>query len=231
MKTKPSTNRNASVKNYIQNLFAKEDPILSDIREKAKKEGLPNIHVSPDVGKLLYTLTKIHAPRRVLEIGTLAAISTIWIARALIPSAKLISLELDEMHARIARENIIHAGLENIVEIRTGNAEKLLDNLIQSNEGPFDLFFIDADKDSYPLYLEKILSLSRPGSIILSDNLIPREEVIGNPDPHDAEALAIYEFNQKIATHPQLESILVPTIKGGQGRIDGIGLSIVKSIA
>ena len=221
-------NRPAHIKDYISELFAEEDPILVNARQEAKKAGLPSIHISPSVGKLLYCLTKIHQPQRVLEIGTLAGYSAIWIARALSPTARFISLEFDELHSLIARRNISSAGLDKVIEVRTGDALKLMDKLIHANEGPFDLIFIDANKDDYPLYLEKILLLSRPGTVILSDNLIPREDKIGSPDLNDPEASAIYLFNQKIATHPLLESILIPTIMGQNGRIDALGLSIVK---
>lgn len=220
--------RAINIKDYIVELFAKEDTALMTVRENAKRDGLPNIHVPPNVGKLLHCLTKIQNPQKVLEIGTLAGYSTIWIGRALSPTAKIISLEVDPMHAGIAKANLTSAGLIDQVEIRIGSANELMDILIQNNEGPFDMIFIDADKDNYPIYLEKALLLTRSGSLILSDNLIPKEDKIGKPNPGDVEAEGIYDFNQRIASDPRLESILISTIVGGKGRLDALGLSIVK---
>lgn len=214
------------IKDYLSSLYAAEDDVLLTIKKNAKLAGLPEIEVPNTVGKLLYCLTKIQRPRRALEVGTLAGYSTVWIGRALPEGGKLISLELYSLHVDVARKNLALAGLENKVEIREGLAEQLMDEMISQGEQPFDLIFIDADKENYPLYLEKALKLSHSGTLILSDNLIPKGDEIGSP--HNLESEGIYQFNQKIASHPQLESILATTIVGSKGRIDALGISIVR---
>lgn len=224
------TTRAIDIKNYLSDLFVHEDALLSSIKERARQQGLPNIEVPSTVGKLLYCLAKIQKPQKILEIGTLAGYSTIWLGRALPDNGILISLELDPHHVAIARNNISLVHLEHKIEIREGNAKELLDLMIDNNEGPFDLIFIDADKENYPCYLEKALKLSRLGTLILSDNLIPKGDTIGKPHPNHPEAKDIYEFNEKIASHPLLESILATTIVGDLGRIDALGISIVNQI-
>ena len=222
------TTRASHIKNYINGLFAVEDDVLKAVKKQANQAGLPQIEVPSNVGKLLYCLAKIQRPQRVLEIGTLAGYSTVWLARALEEGAKLISLELQPEHLAIARQSIQMAGLNSRVELREGDARVLIDQMIQQKEKPFDLIFIDADKKSYPVYLDKVLQLSHPGTLILSDNLIPKGEEIGTPVPENWDARGIYTFNQAIATHPRLESILATTIVGDSGRIDALGISIVK---
>lgn len=220
------TTRAIDIKDYLCSLFAADDDVLLTIKKNAKLAGLPEIEVPSNVGKLLYCLAKIQRPRRVLEVGTLAGYSTVWLGRALPEGGKIISLELYSIHVDVARKNLALAGLENKVEIREGLAELLMDEMIAQGEEPFDLVFIDADKENYPLYLEKALKLSRSGTLILSDNLIPKGDEIGSP--HSLESAGIYQFNQKMASHPQLESVLTTTIVGSQGRIDALGISIVR---
>ena len=129
---------------------------------------------------------------------------------------------------QVAKKNIAFAGKEDKIEIRQGLASDLLSQMIDNNEGPFDVIFIDADKNSYPAYLEPCLQLSRSGTLILSDNLIPKRGPIGQPDPRDNEAVEIYTYNQMLKDHPQLETILLPTLVGDNGRIDALGVSRVK---
>lgn len=223
-----SLERNQIIKQYICDFFAKEDPSLLNIHQNSQKEGLPDIHIPANVGKLIYLLTQLKSPKKILEIGTLAGYSTLWMARALPKTGKIISLELDPHHADIARKNLKDAGVGHKVEIREGSASLLLENMIQKKEGPFDLIFIDADKEGYPQYLEYALALSESGTLILTDNLIPKGEAINDPAPTNVEATAIYAFNQKMAEHPRLESIIATTIVGNSGRIDGLGIAIVK---
>ena len=223
------TARAVNIKNYLTELFVQEDDVLHKIRARSKEAGLPAIEVPATVGKLLFCLAKIQKPQRILEIGTLAGYSTIWLARALPPSGKLISLELEKLHAVIARENMRYAGLSDKVEVREGGAAELLDQMIAQKETLFDLIFIDADKENYPVYLEKALQLSHEGTLILSDNLIPRGDDFGNTRSEYIDQKRIYQFNEAIASHPHLESILATTIVGDSGRIDALGISIVKS--
>lgn len=220
--------RNIHIKNYINSLFAEEDPILTAVRERSKAAGFPNIHVPSTVGKLLYCLAKIQRPQRILELGTLGGYSTIWLARALSPEGRMISIDRIPLHVSVSRENVRHAGLQDQVEVREGDASDMLIEMAANQEKPFDLIFIDANKDDYPLYLNLILPLTRSGTLILSDNLIPKEQEIGNPAPNDVEAQGIYQFNERIAKDPLFESILATTIVGEKGRVDALGISIVK---
>ena len=224
------TKRAIDIKRYLTTLFVKEDAVLSAIKKGSKEAGSPDIDVPSTVGKLLYSLAKIQRPKRILEIGTLAGYSTVWLARALPEEGSLLSLELEPRRVEIARGNIRLAGLEKKVEVRQGLAKELLDQMIEQKEEPFDLIFIDADKANYPLYLTKALQLSRIGTLLLIDNLIPKGDNIGGSPPDSGEAESIYRFNQQLAAHPQLESILVTTIVGEQGRIDALGLSIVSNL-
>jgi len=220
--------RNEEIKKYIQDFFASEDDVQKFARENSQAHGLPDIHVPSHVGKFLYLLTKLRAPRKVLEIGTLGGYSTIWIAKGMTPLGHLISLEIEPSHARLAKEHIAKAGYEGRVEIRVGKAAELLSAMIDNREGPFDLIFIDADKENYPSYLEPSLALSTSGTLILSDNLIPKGEEINHPKPSNLTAQAVYRFNQQLSQHPRLESVLTTTIVRDNGRIDALGISLVK---
>ena len=152
---------------YIERLFAPPDPALENALRRSREAGLPEINVSPNEGRLLQLLAGIAGARRILEVGTLGGYSTIHLARALPDEGVLISLELNEAHAEVARENIAQAGLGEKVEVRVGDARTLLAEMVEEETGPFDLTFIDADKEGYPEYLEWSLRISRPGSLIL----------------------------------------------------------------
>lgn len=214
--------RGQQIQDYIHLLFAKEDKHLEFARENSKKEGLKEIQVPAGVGKMLYLLAKLQRPKKVLEIGTLGGYSTLWLAKALPQGGKIITLENQEKNRNVAWENICAAGFQDRVEIRLGNAPDLLAGVDEI----FDLIFIDADKENYLVYLEYAVKLSRPGTLILLDNLIPKRGPIGNPDRRDNEALAIYAFNQMMANHPQLEATLFTTIV--KDRLDALGVAIVK---
>ncbi len=223
-----SLERNIKIKNYICEQFVQEDATLASVRKRAKQKGMPDIQVPSNVGKLLYCLAKMRAPNRILELGTLGGYSTIWLARALAAHGKIITLDIDARNLEVAKENFALAGVQDKIEVRLGKAAHLLQEMIEKGEAPFDLIFIDADKENYPTYLEYVLKLSSPGTIILSDNLLPKgEEIGGTPPEEQKEARGIYKFNGLLATHPRLESILIPTIVGANGRVDALGLSIV----
>lgn len=215
-------NRVSQVRRYLNQLSS--DEAMEAIADQNKRAKLPPISVAPYLGKLLYTLASLVQPRRILEVGTLGGYSTLWLARALRPEGKLISLEKFAEHALIARDNICQAGFEKEVEVRIGDAMELLEAM--PLDAPFDVIFLDADKKRYPEYLEKILKLARPGALLLSDNLIPREEVVGVPRTGDPESEAIYRYNQLIAT--RLETAFCPTVVGEQGRLDALGVSLIK---
>lgn len=220
--------RNHHIKEYISATFAAEDEDLLRARLNSKQKGLPDIHIPALVGKILATLIKLHRPKRVLEIGTLGGYSTLWMAKALPAEAYLLSLELFPEHIAIAQENLQTSFILPLVEFQQGHAKELLKAMITHNTPPFDFVFLDADKKNYPTYLELILQLLAPGGILASDNLIPREGHINQAAPDDKDAQGIYTFNRLIATHPRLESILLPTIVGHHGRLDALGLSLYR---
>jgi caffeoyl-CoA O-methyltransferase len=206
---------------YIEELFAPPDPALEGALRRSRAVGLPEIQISPTEGKLLRLLAEIAGVRRILEIGTLGGYSTIHLAGALPEEGLLVSLEVDERNAGVARENIAEAGLESVVEVRVGDARELLAWMFEDGEGPFDLTFIDADKGGYPEYLEWALRLSRPGSLILGDNAIMGGSVI---EPEEGSAQAIRQFNERLAQDPRLSAIVLPLMRR---RVDGLAIARV----
>ena len=208
---------------YIGELFAPPDAALQTALEDSQRAGLPEIHVSPSQGRLLQLLAEIASARRILEIGTLGGYSTIHFARALPDDGALISLELDERHADVARTNIERAELSDKVELRVGDARELLAALAESGVEPFDLIFIDADKEGYPEYLEWSIKLSRPGTLILGDNAIRGGGVL---DPKDDSARATRQFNRMLAEDERLSSIILPILRE---RIDGLAIARVRA--
>ncbi len=209
------------IDSYIEGLFASPDEALERTLRRSEEAGLSKIQVSPNQGKLLRLLAEISGARRVLEIGTLGGYSAIHFARGLPESGTLISLELDGRHAEVARENVEYAGLSHKVEVLVGDAGGLLAAMVESGTAPFDLIFIDADKEGYPEYLEWSLKLSRPGSLILADNTIRGGSVL---DPQDGSARATREFNERVARDSRLSGIVLPLIRE---RIDGITIARV----
>lgn len=201
---------------YITSLFAPEDDALALGREETKRAGIPQINVSPSEGKLLHTLALVIGARRILEIGTLGGYSATWLACALPDGGQLISLELDPHHAEVARQNVARTGLTEKVEIRVGPA---LDSLSKmTDEAPFDLVFIDADKDGYVSYLHRALPLLRDGGLLLGDNTLPNAVL----DP-DADS-GTKRYNAAVAAHPDLVSIVIPVLRS-QG-VDGLTASV-----
>ncbi len=206
---------------YVTGLYAPPDEALTAALRESERAGLPQINVSASEGKLLQMLVEISGARRVLEIGTLGGYSAIHFARALQDDGTLLSLELDERHAEVARQNVDRAGLSDKVEIRVGDARDALAGLVENGEGPFDLIFIDADKEGYPEYLDWSLRLSRPGTLILGDNAIREGSVI---DPDDLLSRAVRDFNEKLAKDPRLSALILPLIRD---HIDGLAIARV----
>jgi predicted O-methyltransferase YrrM len=209
---------------YIEGLFGGDDPALAQNIADAHAAGLPAIQVSANQGRLLYLLAKMSGAQRVLEIGTLGGYSTTWLARALPPGGVVVSLELEATHAEVAARSLQRAGVGSRVSILVGPADLTLRRLIEAREPAFDLVFIDADKPGYSIYLDLALRLSRPGTVIVADNLIRDGAVMQDPPP-DENARGARAFNAALAAHPRLESIILPTYKQ---KIDGISISIVK---
>jgi predicted O-methyltransferase YrrM len=212
------------IDSYIESLFVPADPVLTANFENASAAGLPPINVTANQGKFLYLLARIAGARRILEVGTLGGYSTTWLARAVPSDGKLITLEFDPVHARTARQNLAAAGLDEIVEVRTGDAAGSMLAMIDSGEPPFDFIFIDADKTGYPRYLDLAVSLSRPGTVIVADNII-RNGAVMEENPGDANDRGARAYNAAVAADPRLESIALPMFKN---KIDGMAISRVK---
>ncbi len=212
------------VDRYVEELFVAPDPALTEGRADAAAAGLPEIAVSPNEGKLLHLLARLVRPERILEIGTLGGYSTVWLARALCPGGRLVTLELDAHHAEVARRNLARAGVSGAVEVREGQAAASLRAMIAAGEPPFDVVFVDADKESYPEYLDLAVQLARPGTLLLADNVLRNGRVL---DPHhaDAHVQGIRTFNARLAAHPRLDSIILPILRN---QLDGLSISIVR---
>lgn len=209
---------------YLDALLAPADEALAAALESNREAGLPSIDVPATLGKFLELLIQIAGVTRVLEIGTLGAYSTLWMARALPASGTLVTLELSPRNAEIARANLDRAGVLHRVDIRIGNAIDTLGALIRSGEPPFDLIFLDADKKSLPAYLDASFKLARPGTLILADNVVRDGKVL---DRHstDPDIQGVRHFLEAVAAHPRLSATAFQTV-GARG-YDGFALARV----
>lgn len=208
-----------SLDEYAETIFGREDPVLAGMRAEAEGQGLPAIQVPADLGRLLGVLVRQAAATRVLEIGTLFGYSGTLIARALPEEGRLVTLEANPKHADLARKNFERAGVSRKVELREGPALQTLESLQGSH---FDLVFIDADKENYPAYLDWAVRLTRPGGLIIADNVWRNGAVT---DPHDTAADAMAAFNRALGANPHLISTFIAT-RGGR---DAASLSVVIS--
>ncbi len=218
------TERWKQVDDYLMERVVKDDAALTKAVERAGEEGLPPIQVSGPQGKLLELLVVMMGAHRVLEVGTLAGYSTIRLARGVGAGGAVVTLELDPHHASVARENLERAGLSNRVELREGRAIDSLDDLIVENVEPFDFFFIDADKSSNPTYLERAVTLSRPGSVIVVDNVV-RDGRILDEGSDSADVVGTRALFDLIHEHPRLEATAIQMV-GSKG-YDGFALAMV----
>jgi caffeoyl-CoA O-methyltransferase len=209
------------IQQEITALFAPEDDGLRNSLALAKAAGLPDIQISPIQGRLLQFLAVACNARKILEIGSLAGYSGIWLARVLPQGGRLITLEINPLHVELTRRAFVGAGVEGCTEVREGKALELLPQLI--NEAPFDLIFIDANKSNGSRYLEWALRLSRPGSIIVADNSIPGGTKLRFPEPGSDEAIAA--FNQQLVDNPSLVSIALPL---DEQYTDGFAMAVVR---
>ncbi|HTT60126.1 MAG TPA: O-methyltransferase [Acidimicrobiales bacterium] len=215
----------AALDDYIGAEFALEDPALSRAQADSDEAGLPHIAVSATQAKMLELLATISGARRILEVGTLGGYSAISLARALPRDGRLVTLELEDKHARVARANLERAGLAHLVEVRVGPAADSLRSLAAAHEEPFDFIFIDANKNQYPEYLELSLELSRPGTVIVADNVVRNGEV-ANAASADANVRAVREFLDLAARDPRLSGTVIQTV-GAKG-YDGFALLLVR---
>jgi len=209
-----------AVDTYFTELLVPPDPALEAALAASAAAGLPPMQVSPSQGKLLMLLARLHGARRILEIGTLGGYSTIWLARALPEGGRVVTLEADPRYAEVARANVARAGLSDVVEVRVGPALATLAGL----DGPFDFVFIDADKANNPPYLEWSLKLSRPGSVIVADNVVRRGEVV-DPASANPSVQGIRRFTELLAADPRVTATAIQTV--GEKGYDGFALALV----
>jgi predicted O-methyltransferase YrrM len=213
-----------AVDSYISDLFIAPDFALEAALDSSRAAGLPTINVSPAQGKLLHMLARMQGARSILEMGTLGGYSAIWLARALPTEGRLISLEIDQKRAEIARANVARAELSNVVEIRLGRAVDTLQQLVAEGHEPFDLIFIDADKPGYAEYLKWSLKLARPGTLIIADNVVRKGEV-ADPASTDENVQGIRKFNEMLAAEKRVTTTVIQTV-GSKG-YDGLALILV----
>ena len=213
-----------AVDRYITDLLVPPDPVLDAALQACAAAGLPPHNVSPNQGKLLQLLARVQGARTILEIGTLGAYSTIWLARALPPDGSLVTLEADPKHAEVARANIARANLTEVVDLRLGRALDTLPQLAAEGSGPFDLIFIDADKPSNPDYFAWALKLSRHGSLIVADNVV-RNGAVVDAASNDPSVQGVRRFNELLAESPQVSATAIQTV-GSKG-YDGFAIAIV----
>ena len=212
---------------YIgEQLLADADPIFEQVLRANATGGLPSIDVSPAQGKFLNLMVRISGARQILEIGTLGGYSTIWMAKALPPGGSLISLEFAPKHAAVAKDNLARAGLLDRTEVRVGPALDSLPKLAAEKKAPFDLIFIDADKPNNPRYLEWAIKLSRPGTVIILDNVVRDGRVVDatSTDPTVVGTRAAFDL---LKGHPRVDSTALQTV-GAKGW-DGFVLGVVKA--
>ena len=213
-----------TVDRYLSETLVRADPVLEETLRASADAGLPPINVADNQGKFLMLLARMRGARRILELGTLGGYSTIWLARGLAPGGRLITIEANPLHADVARANLARAGLAAIVDVRLGSALHVLETLARDGEEPFDLIFLDADKANLPAYLEGSLRLSRPGTVIVADNVV-RGGRVADPAHDSADVLGVRRYLEMAASHPRLESTAIQTV-GSKGW-DGFALTLV----
>jgi len=215
-----------AVDRYITDVLVRDDASLEAALRRSEEAGLPPIHVAPNQGKFLQLLAQSLNARRILEIGTLGGYSTIWLAGALPADGRLITMEFEPKHAGVARANLEHAGLAGITEVRVGSAIDLLPTLHAEGGDPFDLIFIDANKNGYPEYFAWALKLSRKGSVIIADNVVRKGGVI-DANSSDANIQGVRRMNEIVASEARVSATAIQTV-GSKG-YDGFMMAVVTS--
>jgi len=209
---------------YISELFNQPDEALDAVGKSIIEENIPQISISPNQGKFLHIMAKLCGAKKILELGTLGGYSTIWFGRALPAGGKLITLEYSPHHASVAKKNIERAGLGDVVEIRVGKALETLPVLQEEGQGPFDMIFIDADKQPYAEYFEWALKLSRPGTLIIADNVI-RDGKVLDPNSTDEMVQGVQRFNALLAKTTNVTATIIQTV--GVKDHDGMAIALV----
>ncbi|WP_371502011.1 O-methyltransferase [Kitasatospora sp. NBC_00374] len=207
-----------AVDDYFSEVLIGPDEVLANALAAADEAGLPQINVAPNQGKLLQLLAVTQGARRILEIGTLGGYSTIWLGRALPADGSLVTLEIDPAHAKVAEANLERAGLAGQARVRVGRAVDTLARLAEEGAEPFDFVFVDADKPSNPVYFEWALRLTRPGALIVVDNVV-RGGKVADADSTDAAVLGVRRMHELIAAEPRVTATSVQTVgvKGYDG--------------
>lgn len=212
------------VDDFFAEALLSPDPALTAAASANRKADLPAIDVTPLQGKFLELMIRATGASRVLEIGTLGGYSTIWMARAVGRSGKVITLEIDPQHAKVAQRNLENAEVADRVELRLGPASDALADLVAEKSAPFDFIFIDADKAGYPDYIQWSLKLSRPGTLIIADNVV-RDGKVVDPEDADPNIRGVRRFTELAAAEPRLSTTVLQTVSG-KG-YDGFAISIV----
>jgi predicted O-methyltransferase YrrM len=220
-----SDTRWTAVDQYVADLFEPPDAALEAALADSRAAGLPPINVTPNQGRMLHLIVRAMGARRILEIGTLGGYSTIFLARALPPGGRVVTLEAEPRHAEVARANFARAGLSDVIDLRLGPALETLPRLVESGAGPFDVMFIDAHKPEYPDYLTWALKLSRPGTLIIADNIV-RGGAVADAASTDANVQGVRRFNAQLAAEPRVRATIVQTV-GSKG-YDGFAMAVVK---
>lgn len=215
----------ATVDEFVGSTIVPHDAVLREALAAAEAAGLPAIQVSPPQGKLLNLLARSIGARSVLEFGTLAGYSTIWLGRALPADGRLVTLEFDPRHAEVARANLERAGLAGLVDLRVGPALEALPALAEEGVGPFDLVFIDADKVNTPNYFAWALERTRPGGLIVADNVV-RGGTLADASAEDPATQAQRHLHEMVAAEPRVSATTIQTV-GGKG-FDGFLLALVE---
>ena len=214
-----------AVDDYYAALLGPSDPVMEHVLSASEAAGLPAIQVSALQGRMMMLLAQAAGARRILEIGTLGGYSTIWLARALPQDGVLITLESEPHHAEVASANIAHAGFSGVAQVRLGPAADSLEAMVKEGVRPFDFIFIDADKPSYPIYLEWAIKLAWPGCLIIADNMVRNGAVI-DADSSDASVQGARKFNEALAKDERLTATAIQTV--GTKGYDGFVLARVK---
>ena len=212
------------VDNYICALLAPNDPALQAALKASEAAGLPAIQVSATQGKFLYLLARLMRASNILELGTLGGYSTIWLARALPPKGRLLTVDANPKHTEVARSNVAFAGLSDCVEFHVGPGLAVLPQLAREGRGPFDFIFIDANKSDMPEYFDWALRFSRPGGLIIADNVI-RDGKVLDASATDADIQGVRGFNERLAAEKTVSATELQTV-GSKG-YDGFAMAVV----
>jgi len=213
------------VDRYIEELLIPKDEALLRAEHSLLTENMPLISVSYNQGKFLQMMALSCRAKRILEVGTLAGFSAIWLARALPEDGKLVTIEFDSHHAETAKKNISGAGLDNKVEVITGAAMDILQKLIEDKTEPFDFIFIDADKPPYTEYFQLALKLSHSGTVIIADNVIRNGDVL-DENSSDEKVMGVQKFNKFLSECKEVDATIIQTV--GAKEFDGMAMAVVK---